>query len=497
MSRHDQANLRFEKLERALMQVDSFFIEAVGLIKKRDPMLLRCLISGCGISLLILLKVDLVVFQLVRSQMWYPKSHWGLCLYDLVLPLLPMIALITVKMMRKRNFSNKLKEVFDIVGLKNPLGSYPRVICLQELTGETMKLSLSNGGFSLTEWLNRKEKLEAAMRVYIDEIESTTETGRIEITFSYEPMPSLVRLDNLKNFRDYRFLVGKDRHHSHICDFSTNPHLLIAGTTGGGKSAFLRQMITTIKVNHREAQFHLIDMKEGMEFGYLKNVPFTKVFIDLAAAKKGLEKVLAQIPIRVEALKKRGLNDIKLFFETTEYQKLSSKERALHPLGSRLFVVVDECAEIFLVGSQHKTKDAREIRVGLSRLARLGRAVGLHVVLATQRPDRHAVDPQIKSNMTSIICYRVPDLGASLTVLGSGRAMDLPKLPGRAVYKNGADELEIQTPFISLNDSIEILEKTFNVSLDQSLELPSSPETNINEVEGEEVGPPGPSHHTA
>jgi S-DNA-T family DNA segregation ATPase FtsK/SpoIIIE len=102
----------------------------------------------------------------------------------------------------------------------------------------------------------------------------------------------------------------------------------------------------------------------------------------------------------------------------------------------------------------------------MSTIARLGRFVGVHVILGTQRPDKQAVDPQVKTNMTSTICFRIHDHGGSLAVLGTGRATDLPKLPGRAILRTGADELEIQTPLLEFGEAMKLLEEKFKATPD-------------------------------
>jgi S-DNA-T family DNA segregation ATPase FtsK/SpoIIIE len=135
-------------------------------------------------------------------------------------------------------------------------------------------------------------------------------------------------------------------------------------------------------------------------------------------------------------------------------------------------VVIDECAEIFLFGLGHEASHTRAIRGAMSSITRLGRFVGVHVVLGTQRPDKQAVDPQVKTNLPSTVCFRIHDHGGSLAVLGTGRATDLPKLPGRAILKTGADEQEIQTPLLEFGEAMKLLEEKFkdSISLNETTE---------------------------
>jgi len=209
-----------------------------------------------------------------------------------------------------------------------------------------------------------------------------------------------------------------------------------------------------------------MDLKAGLEFEHLKKIPGVTVICDIQHVASALQNIVATLHLRIQNLKSKNYNDIKQFFQSSEYQRMTIEEKRDHTLGHRTFVVVDECAEIFLFGLGHKPEYTREIRACMSKITRLGRACGVHVVLATQRPDKNAVDPQVKSNLTSTVCYRIHDIGGSLAVLGSGRAMDLPKIAGRAVLAQGSQEVEIQTPFLDFAQSQRLLAETFKLSLD-------------------------------
>lgn len=467
------------------------FVEIVKGFIREDEVLFRFLMASVFFTASLLLKLDVWLFEKLNLINLYPPMGWPFRVYVPVVIFSPLLTYGAWIRNTKKTFAKNLKEVFDLVGLKNAIGTYPNFLSLEPITGGTMKLRLTNGAFTLSEWQKKKERLEASMRVFIDEIKQVPERGIIEITFSYEPMPAKVTIENIYGFRDYTYLLGRDRSRSYVGDFSESPHLLVAGETGGGKSAFLRQLITTVKVNHPEAEFHLVDLKGGIEFGHLTRVPGIEVISEVAGVSVALQTIASNIERRIEMLKRKHLNDIKLFFASDEFRRMPLEERRRHTLGRRVFVVVDECAEIFLFGLGHEAKETRAIRGAMSRITRLGRAVGIHVILATQRPDKNAVDPQVKTNLTSTICYRVHDHGASLAILGSGRATDLPKIPGRAVMRTGADEVEIQTPFLDFGDSKKVLEQAFKVVLDaddiKAQTLSSSKQEVI--IGKEEVGP--------
>ena len=462
---------RFETIKLRSWEFGQIYVEIFKGFCRRDPVLYRFMVGAVTIAFLVLFGVDRWAFSHLHILRFYPTGPITFRLYA-VFVIWFLIFLYGVRVrQQKKLFQKDLKEVFELVGLKNPIGSYPRFLSLEPITGGTIKLRLTNGSFPLTEWRKKKERLEANLHVFIDEIREVPEKGFIDMTFSYEPMPERVTIENLRGYRNYTFLIGRDRTKSYTHDFSQSPHMVVAGETGGGKSVFLRQLIVTIKINQPEAKFRLVDLKGGVEFGYLSSIPGVEVISEINHVSSSLKMISGKLDSRIEKLKGMNMNDIKQFFESNKFRSMSVEEKSDHVLGHRIFVVVDECAELFLFGSGHAASDIREIRSSMSRITRLGRSVGIHVILATQRPDKNAVDPQVKTNLTSTVCYRVHDHGGSLAILGTGRATDLPKIPGRAILQQGSDEIEIQTPFLDFSDSKKLLEEAFHVNLD---ELPAT-----------------------
>ncbi len=128
----------------------------------------------------------------------------------------------------------------------------------------------------------------------------------------------------------------------------------------------------------------------------------------------------------------------------------------------RQVIVIDEAAELFLSNSKSNISEVQELTRKAIRIAAQGRAVGLHLVVATQKPDSKAVNGQIKANLTGIISFPMATLGASFSILGNGRAKELPAIPGRAIWKNGLDQFEVQTPYLGPQETKNLLEKIVN-----------------------------------
>jgi len=351
-----------------------------------------------------------------------------------------------------------LKNSFDRCGLQNALREYPGFISLDAKDGESLKLLLKNNGLSLTEWRSKKDRIEANLQVFIDNIGMVQDKGIIEIVFSSTPMPQYLLFENIDHHRGYKFLVGKNRTTQFEIDFTKDPHLLIAGESGGGKTYFTRQMIATLKHNHPETVIKLFDLKRGGDYNCFSNIDRVELELGPEKAPAILTGVVTEIQNRAQMLRELGFSDLTSYHISSKFGEKTKAQKLEDPCGHRIFVVVDEFAELVLSGGTLTSQDVKATRETLSKISRLGRSCGVHLVLTTQRPDRTIVDAQVKSNLTSTVCFRLQDIGGSLAVLGSKSACELPQIKGRAIFQRGADEIEIQTPFLSEDSARKLME---------------------------------------
>lgn len=199
------------------------------------------------------------------------------------------------------------------------------------------------------------------------------------------------------------------------------PHALVAGTTGSGKSELLQTLITGLALAHPpdRCAFLLVDYKGGAAFGPAVQLPHTVGLVtdlDGQSTARALRSLAAELTRREAVLAAHGAADIADLPPEAD-------------LG-RLVIVVDEFATL--------AEELPEFVPGLVSIAQRGRSLGVHLVLATQRPGG-VVSPEIRANCTLRICLRTTDESDSRDVLGVPDAAHLPVgLPGRALLRSGS-----------------------------------------------------------
>lgn len=257
-----------------------------------------------------------------------------------------------------------------------------------------------------------------------------------------------------------------------VFDLADAPHLLVAGATKQGKSVGLNVIVTSLLYSKHpsELKFVFIDPKM-VEFSvysrllkhYLAVLPDScseEEEQDNAIVKKpkDAEKVLRSLCIemdqRYELLSKAGVNNIRLYNEKYKSRRLNPEKG--HRFLPYLVVVVDEYADLTMSqGASPETKAAsRSITNSIVRLAQKGRAAGLHVILATQRPSVDVISGVIKSNFPMRIAFRVASRTDSMTILDSPGA---EKLIGRGdmLFSASIDSERIQCALVDVDEEID------------------------------------------
>ena len=229
--------------------------------------------------------------------------------------------------------------------------------------------------------------------------------------------------------RTIPLLLGKDiAGYPLISDLAAMPHLLVAGTTGSGKSVCLNSIILSILLFQRPEELKLILIDPKMvEFSAFKNIPhlIAPVVTDMKKAAAIFEWAVAKMDERYALLARAGVRDL------AGYNRLSDseKQRRLDPEGDTglgdipffmpcMVIVVDELADLMMVAS-------KEVEASIIRLSQKSRAVGIHLVVATQRPSVDVITGLIKSNLPSRISFHVFSKVDSRTILDQNGAEKL------------------------------------------------------------------------
>ena len=253
--------------------------------------------------------------------------------------------------------------------------------------------------------------------------------------------------------------LGKTIHGDPLVnDLAEMPHLLIAGSTGTGKSVSLNAMLTSIlmRATPEDVRLILIDPKR-LELGMYEGIPhlLTPVVVDPKQAANALRWAVREMEERYKKLATEGVRNIEQYNRNVQLQV---EERAQsgkpnlddEPLPKSLpFIVlaIDELADLMLVAS-------KEVEESIARLAQMARAVGIHLILATQRPSVDVITGLIKANMPSRIAFRasskvdsrtILDANGAEQLLGKGDMLFLPPSSSRCVRVHGPYVSEQET----------------------------------------------------
>jgi S-DNA-T family DNA segregation ATPase FtsK/SpoIIIE len=234
-----------------------------------------------------------------------------------------------------------------------------------------------------------------------------------------------------------------------VVDLAKMPHLLMAGATGQGKSVGLNAVITSLlyKKHPAEIKFVLVDPKKveltlfnKIERHYLAKLPDTEdaIITDNAKVINTLNSLCVEMDNRYSLLKDAMVRNIKEYNDKFKSRKLNPENG--HRFLPYIILVVDEFADLIMTAG-------KEVEVPIARLAQLARAIGIHLIIATQRPSVNVITGLIKANFPARIAFRVSSKIDSRTILDNQGA---DQLIGRGdmLYHNGNDVVRVQCAFV-------------------------------------------------
>ena len=230
-----------------------------------------------------------------------------------------------------------------------------------------------------------------------------------------------------------------------VADLAAMPHLLIAGSTGSGKSVTINSLLISIlcKATPDEVKLILVDPKR-LELGLYEGIPHlvTPIITDPKIAANALRNSVKEMERRLKLLAEKGVRNIEQYnklFDKLESMSLFEPEDE-HQRLPYIVIFIDELADLMMV-------DSNSVEFSITRLAQMARAVGIHLVLATQRPSVDVITGLIKANFPARISFRVAtkvdsrtilDTNGAEALLGKGDMLFSPPGSGRLVRVHGS-----------------------------------------------------------
>jgi DNA segregation ATPase FtsK/SpoIIIE, S-DNA-T family len=242
--------------------------------------------------------------------------------------------------------------------------------------------------------------------------------------------------------------MGKDINGRLVtADLATMPHVLIAGSTGSGKSVAINAMIMSVlyKATPQQVRLILVDPKR-VELGMYEGIPhlFTPIITEPKLAANALRNAVREMERRLKLLASRSVRNIDQYNKLFENQTPSLFEdaEAEQPL-AHMIIIIDELADLMML-------DKANVEEAITRLAQMARAVGIHLVLATQRPSVDVITGLIKANVPTRISFRLATKVDSRTILDSNGAEALLGRGDMLFLPPGTSRLQrLHAPFVT------------------------------------------------
>ena len=388
-------------------------------------------------------KIILIAFYPIASLTWYLfKSNLGLediplvspvlfVLVDLMLPALLIGGTLVILILFGTPYGfNKTSNEFQRIGMTNSAGEVPMLLTRTQdkRHGNVEILEFDTVGIPLTEWEKERGYIEAALNVNIVKIVEGRNKRRIllHVVSAASGLPDFIEWnDNYLIDDDSTLILGKSQLGMESVDLSKIPHILLGGSTGSGKSILLKVLL--VQSLKKNAIVSIADFKGGVDF--------PRVWHDKCKICFDEDTLLTLLTELTDELERR-----KKLFRDTGCANISDYNKRSAVLLQRHIFACDEVAEV--LDKTGLTKEQKE-RIGLienrlSIIARQGRAFGIHLILATQRPDANILSGQIRNNIDCRVCGRADTILSQIILDNTTAAEQIPKhKAGRFILHDG------------------------------------------------------------
>jgi len=388
-------------------------------------------------------KIILIAFYPTAILIWYLfKSNLALediplispvfiVLVDLLLPALLIGGTFVILILFGTPYGfNQTSNEFQRIGMTNSAGEVPMLLTrTQDKRHSNVEiLEFDAVGIPLTEWEKERGYIEAALNVNIVKIIEGRNKRRVllHVVPADSGLPDFIEWnDSYLTGDDSTLILGKSQLGLESVDLSKIPHILLGGSTGSGKSILLKVLL--VQSLKKNAIVSIADFKGGVDFPRVWHNK-CKMCFDEDTLLKILTELTDELQRRKMLFREAGCANI------SDYNKQNAV-----PLQRHIFAC-DEVAEV--LDKTGLTKEQKE-RIGLienrlSIIARQGRAFGIHLILATQRPDANILSGQIRNNIDCRVCGRADTILSQIILDNTTAAEQIPKdKAGRFILHDG------------------------------------------------------------
>lgn len=368
------------------------------------------------------------LFRLDMYGMFSPVLE---AVINLILPLYLILGFLALLVFLGTPCGGKSARIgLQKAGLVNHMGEAPVLIskCQDTANPKSTIWEFDPCGIPVSEWEEKQVKIEAALNVSIAKI--AWKNGRKTICIYTLPaeneLPALLPWKRQYLSQDSFVLVlGESLLDRVTINLAHVPHILLGGSTGSGKSGLLKLLL--MQALCKGAEVYIADFKGGVDFPKVWHQK-----CHLCFSEQELLDILSQLT--------EALEDRKRIFAENGYANIDEYIKVMGQPLPRLFFACDEVAEVLdKTGRSKEEKELiNQIENRLSKIARLGRAFGIHLILATQRPDANILPGQIKNNLDCRICGRADNVLSQIILDNTSAADEIPKdAQGRFITNTG------------------------------------------------------------
>lgn len=322
------------------------------------------------------------------------------------------------------------KDQLQCIGLVNHAGMPPDLL-RKRRDKDNVRVTVwefRNQSIPLQEWEKKRLAIETALGITI--VKLTYAKGKSRVLVYAVPagddLPEVLKWkDSYLSLDSFVLVLGESYTGPVTVNLTHIPHILLGGSTGSGKSVLLKLLL--MQALRKGAEVYIADFKGGVDFPKVWHEKCRMCFTEEDLCDT-LDRLVEELERRKSALKALGCPNIDAYNEIAE-----------RPL-QRLIYACDEVAEVLdKTGRSKEDKELlAQIENRLSTIARLGRAFGIHLILATQRPDANIIPGQIKNNMDFRVCGRADSVLSQIILDNTSAAEQIPKdARGRFITGDG------------------------------------------------------------